>query len=94
MKYGFGPFKKGANEKGRDKRLHLSSYKEVVSSMTGTCAKCGTALVVVDRKGSKQGHTSYVCFMHPDFVAGKVGKCPVCGMSLSKVDTEVALKKG
>ena len=59
-------------------------HKEVVSDMAGTCAKCGTALTVVDRKGSKQGHTTYVCSMHPEVAADKSGKCPKCDMELTK----------
>lgn len=69
-------------------------HNEVVSNIPGTCAKCGTALVVVNRKGSKQGSVSYVCSMHPKVVANKAGKCPVCGMDLTKANTEVAPKKG
>ena len=59
-------------------------HKEIVSDMAGTCAKCGTALVVVDRTGSKQGRVTYVCSMHPEVSAGKSGKCPKCGMALKK----------
>lgn len=67
--------------------------QEVVSNMAGTCAKCGTALVSVDRKGSKQGNISYVCSMHSDVVADKAGKCPVCGINLTKAKTEAPAKK-
>jgi len=63
-------------------------HKEVVNSVAGTCAKCGKALVVVDRKGSKQGRTTFVCSMHPEVVAGQSGKCPKCGMALTAKKTE------
>ena len=61
--------------------------------MAGTCAKCGTALVVADRKGSKKGDISYVCSMHRDVVADKAGKCPYIGMDTTKANTEAQQKE-
>ncbi|MBC7902667.1 MAG: hypothetical protein H7Y27_04565 [Gemmatimonadaceae bacterium] len=58
-------------------------HNEVVNDMAGTCAKCGKELVVVDRKGSKQGQKTYVCSMHPEVTATKSGKCAKCGMALT-----------
>ena len=63
-------------------------HREVVSNNAGRCSKCNTPLVVVDRKGSKQGHISYTCSMHSDVLADKSGKCPKCGMDLIKAKTE------
>src|SRR4028118_993218 len=68
-------------------------HREVVSNIAGTCAKCGTGLVVVDRKGSEQGNISYVCSMHSDLVADKAEKCPKCGMDLTIANTKVAIRK-
>jgi hypothetical protein len=31
--------------------------------------------------------------MHPKVVADKAGKCPVCGIDLTKANTEAAVKK-
>ena len=69
-------------------------HKEVVNDMAGTCAKCGTALTVVDRKGSKQGSKTYVCSMHSEVVSDKSGKCPKCGMEMTKVKSKSKTTKG
>ena len=63
-------------------------HREVVSNNAGRCSKCNTPFVVIDRKGSKQGHISYTCSMHSDVVGDKSGKCPKCGMDLIKAKTE------
>ncbi len=68
-------------------------HREVVNNEAGICSKCGTALVVVDRKGSKQGSTSYGCSMHPDQVADKAGKCPICGMVMVEKRTKPTIQK-
>ncbi|RZK26246.1 MAG: hypothetical protein EOO43_03385 [Flavobacterium sp.] len=76
--------KKEQMKKDVVKDYRCPMHNEVVNDMAGTCSKCGTALVVVDRKGSKQGHTTYVCSMHPEVTADKSGKCPKCGMEMTK----------
>ena len=76
--------KKEQLNKGIMKDYACPMHKEVISNMAGTCAKCGKELVVIDRKGGKEGRITYVCAMHPDVVANKAGKCPKCGMELTK----------
>ena len=36
---------------------------------------------------------TYVCPMHPQIVKGEPGSCPICGMDLVEVETEVETKK-
>lgn len=43
-------------------RDRFTMNKEVISDMSGTCAKCGK-LVVIDRKGAKQGLT-ILCLLY------------------------------
>ena len=55
-------------------------HPDITSNEAGKCSICGRQLVVVDRRGSKQGNITYVCPMHPGVTANKAGKCPKCGM--------------
>ena len=81
------------NEQSKQKKQHSTAAKaqyscpthpEVVSSVPGTCAKCGTKLVV-QRQGSKQAQlVTYSCPMHPDVVSNEAGKCSKCGTTLEK----------
>jgi uncharacterized paraquat-inducible protein A len=61
-----------------------SMHPEVTGMEGGTCAKCGSQLVV-NRTGSKQGVKEYTCSMHPEVMSSKAGNCPKCNMALTRV---------
>ena len=40
----------------------------------------------------KTAATKYTCEMHPDVVMSKPGKCPKCGMTLTKMKSKKMMK--
>ncbi len=46
--------KEEQNKKGCYERYTCPMHREVVNNAAGICSKCGTAFVVIERKGSKQ----------------------------------------
>ncbi len=69
-------------------------HPEVVAAGSGTCPKCGMALV--EREGTPEERHQvhgvaarpgqFTCPMHPEIVENAPGRCPVCGMFLEQVE--------
>lgn len=58
----------------------------------------GTVTFAQDKTKSKHAHqhsakakTKYTCTMHPEVVRSRPGKCPKCGMTLTKMKMKKAM---
>jgi P-type Cu+ transporter len=59
-------------------------HPDVHSAGSGTCPKCGMALVPATITAPAI-RTRYTCPMHPQIVRNDRGNCPICGMTLEPV---------
>lgn len=59
-------------------------HPEVRQSTSGSCPKCGMALVREAVAAPPPG--SYTCPMHPEIIRNAPGDCPICGMALVSLD--------
>ena len=80
-KYAAGPEPAHAAPKGRQYTCPM--HPEILRDATGSCPKCGMALVPVVPTAPVAAE--YTCPMHPEVRSNRPGYCPKCGMALVPV---------
>jgi Cu(I)/Ag(I) efflux system membrane fusion protein len=66
------------------KKLSVSVFFALLSISITSCQQSKESSQPVENSNEQTAEVFYTCSMHPDVASKEAGKCPVCGMDLTK----------